>query len=301
DPQSVGDPWINLLYLYMNQGRFDEARDALDNLLIWRDAQEPIVGVMNRAEHFLVSATFLLLAGYPADAATLSQTALNQPDRTGSYSADEAQKDSIAALINYMANYSAYQMKLEEAATPGFTAALKARGDAWRLRLKAWRSARHAASLFANTETLQNRLRPYAPLDVHIPEWVEPELVTVLGEGVISSILEQTLAGGAFRLNEGYYHAYHAEIAAQKGQESRTLESARLAMQLLPSEEVLLRARLAARAADAAWRQGDSNTALDYYEQALEADPSIFRRLGLAVPVRITGVEDAFVREVIDY
>src|SRR5690606_7577961 len=40
---------------------------------------------------------------------------------------------------------------------------------------------------------------------------------------------------------------------------------------------------------------------LDYYEQALEADPSIFRRLGLAVPVRITGVEDAFVREVIDY
>ncbi|MGH8462941.1 MAG: tetratricopeptide repeat protein, partial [Pseudomonas sp.] len=212
DPQSVGDPWINLLYLYMNQGRFDEARDALDNLLIWRDAQEPIVGVMNRAEHFLVSATFLLLAGYPADAATLSQTALNQPDRTGSYSADEAQKDSIAALINYMANYSAYQMKLEEAATLGFTDALKARVDAWRLRLKAWRSARHAASLFANTETLQNRLRPYAPLDVHIPEWVEPELVTVLGEGVISSILEQTLAGGAFRLNEGYYHAYHAEI-----------------------------------------------------------------------------------------
>ena len=77
---------------------------------------------------------------------------------------------------------------------------------------------------------------------------------TVLGEGVISSILEQTLAGGAFRLNEGYYHAYHAEIAAQKGQESRTLESARLAMQLLPSEEVLLRARLAARAAPV---QGD--------------------------------------------
>src|SRR5690606_1671476 len=91
------------------------------------------------------------------------------------------------------------------------------------------------------------------------------------------------------------------EIAAQKGQESRTLESARTAMQLLPPQEVMLRARLAARSADAAWRQGDFNTALDYYEQALEADPGIFRRLGLAVPVRITGVEDAFVRQVIDY
>src|SRR5690606_3743637 len=88
NPRSIGDPWVNLLYLYMNQARFDEARSALDNLLIWRDAQEPIISVMNRAEHFLVSASFLLLAGYPEDAASLSRTALNQPDRTGAYSAD---------------------------------------------------------------------------------------------------------------------------------------------------------------------------------------------------------------------
>lgn len=301
DPRSVGDPWINMLYLYMNQGRFDEARSALDNLIVWRDAQDPIVGVMNRAEHFLASATFLLLAGYPEDAATLSRTALNQPDRTGAYSADEAQKDSIAALINYMANYSAYQMKLEEAAMLDFPASLQARLDGWEFRFKAWRSARHAASLFADRETLQNRLRPYAPLDVYIPEWIEPEMVTVLGEGVIASILEQTLEVGAFRLNEGYYHAYHAEIAAKRRQDSRTLEAAQMANQLLPPQEVMLRARLAARSAEAAWREGDTNLALDYYEQALETDPGVFRRLGLSIPVRITGVDDAFVRQVIDY
>jgi ribosomal protein S13 len=113
NPNSVGDPWISLLYLYMNQSRFDQARNALDSLLVWRDQQEPIVGVMNRAEHFLVSATFLMLAGYPEDAATLSATALNQPDRTGSFSADEAQKDSIAALINHIANRTTYEKKLE--------------------------------------------------------------------------------------------------------------------------------------------------------------------------------------------
>lgn len=301
DPESVGDPWIYLLYLYMNQGRFDEALSALSSMLVWRDSQEPIVGVMNRAEHFLVSAAFLILAGYPEDAATLSATALNQPDRTGSYSADEAQKDSIAALINHMANQTAYEAKLEEATWLDFPESLDARAEALALRFKAWRSGRHAASLFADSQVLQNRLRPYAPLDVHIPEWVEPELVTILGEGVISSILEQTRDGGAFSLNEGYYYAYHAEIAAQKRQDARTIENAGRAMGLLPPQEVLLRARLSARIADAAWRIGETEIALNNYEQAMAWDPSIFRRLGLSLPVRISGVDDEFVQQVIDY
>ena len=301
NPDSVGDPWINLLYLYMNQGRFEEARTALDSLLVWRDNQEPIVGVMNRAEHFLVSAALLILSGYPEDAATLSATALNQPDRTGSYSADEAQKDSIAALINHIANQTAYEMKLEEAAILPLPGALSARAEALRLRFKSWRSARHAAALFANLQTLQNRLRPYAPLDVHIPEWMEPELVSIMGEGVMSSVLEETLAAGAFSLNEGYYHAYHAEIAAQRGQDLRTMEYAGRALNLLPVQEVLLRARLSARIADAAWRLDQHEIALSNYEQALQWDPSIMRRLGLALPVHITGVDDEFVREVMGY
>lgn len=301
NPDSVGDPWINLLYLYMNQSRFDEARRALDNLLIWRDQQEPIVAVMNRAEHFLVSASFLLLAGYPEDAATLSATALNQPDRTGSYSADEAQKDSIAALINHIANRAAYEHKLEQAAWLDFPESLYARADAMGFWFKSWRSGRHAASLFAQPQTLKNRLRPYAPLDVHIPEWVEPELVALLGEGVIGSILEQTLTEGAFLLNEGYYFAYHAEASALKGDDEATLEYANRALALLPTEENMLRARLSARVAAVAWRMGNTEVALNNYEVALQSDPSIFRRLGLALPVNITGVDAPFERQVIDY
>ena len=301
DPNSVGDPWIYLLFLYMNQSRFDEARTALDNMLVWRDQQEPIVGVMNRAEHFLVSAMFLTLAGYPADAATLSATALNQPDRTGSYSADEAQKDSIAALMNAIANQTAYEQALENAATLDFTEALQERVRAQTLRFKAWRSSRHAAALFADTQVLLNRLRPYAPLDVHIPEWIEPELVSIMGEGVIAGLLEQALAAGAFSLNESYYHAYHAEIAAMRGQSEQTLAHAARALGQLPAQESLLRARLSARIAEAAWQQGDFEVARSNYELALQNDPSLLRRLGLSLPVRIRGVDDPFVRQVIDY
>ncbi len=301
DPDSVGDPWIYLLFLYMNQSRFDEARTALDNMLVWRDQQEPIVGVMNRAEHFLVSAMFLTLAGYPADAATLSATALNQPDRTGSYSADEAQKDSIAALMNAIANQTAYEQALENAATLDLADALRERLRAQSFRFKAWRSSRHAAALFADTQVLLNRLRPYAPLDVHIPEWIEPELVGIMGEGVIAAALEQARAGGAFSLNEGYYFAYQAEIAALRGDSEQTLAHAARALGQLPAQESLLRARLSARIAEAAWQQGDYEVARSNYELALQNDPSLLRRLGLSLPVRIRGVDDAFVRQVIDY
>lgn len=301
NPGSVGDPWISLLYLLMNQSRFDEARSALDSLLVWRDQQDPIVGVMNRAEHFLVSATFLLLAGYAEDAATLSATALNQPDRTGSFSADEAQKDSIAALINHIANQSAYEQKLEETVWLDFPASLQARAQALGFRFKAWRSGRHAASLFADPQTLMNRLRPYAPLDVHIPEWVEPDLVALLGEGVIASILEQTREQGAFRLNEGYYYAYRTEISALQGEDRQTLALADRAFSLLPEEESMLRARLQARVADAAWHLGNVEVALNNYEEALQGDPSVLRRLGLRLPVRITGVDAPFEREVMGF
>ncbi|MEX2333896.1 MAG: tetratricopeptide repeat protein, partial [Pseudohongiella sp.] len=148
DPDSVGNPWVYKLYLYMNQGRFDAARDALDNMLVWRDNQSPLVGVMNRADHFMVSAVFLMLAGYPDDAARLTQTALNQPDRTGSYTADEDQKDSFAALVNSVAHKIRYERMREELATHPRLGAWRLRIEAQAARFRAWRSARHAASLF---------------------------------------------------------------------------------------------------------------------------------------------------------
>jgi tetratricopeptide (TPR) repeat protein len=301
NPQSVGDPWINLLYLYMSQGRFHEARDALGNLLVWRDSQDPVVNVMNRADHYLVSASFLLLAGYSEDAASLSATALNQPDRTGSYSADEAQKDSIAALINALANRNSSELAIEEAAHLPFTQMLPVLAKAAVFRVKAWRSARHAAALFADAQTLKSRLRPYAPLDVHIPEWMEPEIVAILGPGVVSEVLEQAKLEGAFVLNEGYYFSYKAEIAALGGNPRNTIEYADQALRLLPEQEISLKARLAAHIANAAWRLDKTEIALAHFQMALIWDPSVLRRLGLSIPVSIQAGNDEYTRELSDY
>jgi len=301
NPNSVADPWIYMLYLSMNQGRFDEARNALDSMLLWRDQQEPIVSIMNRAEHFLVSASFLLLAGYAEDAVKLTKTALNQPDRNGSYSADDEQKDAYAALLNMTANRAEYQIQLENMATMNFIGAMKARLNTITLQLNAWRAARRAGSLFAKFEVIQNRLRPYAPLDVHIPEWLEPELVQLIGTGVMSAVLEQARENGAFRLNNGYYYSYRAEIAALDKDYTSVLEAAGNALTLLPEQETLLRARISARMADAFWKIGQHEESLNSYAIALRQDPSISRRLEASIPVRLDTNGSEFSKQVSKY
>ena len=301
NPNSVADPWIYMLYLSMNQGRFDEARNALDSMLLWREQQEPIVSIMNRAEHFLVSASFLLLAGYAEDAVKLTKTALNQPDRNGSYSADDEQKDAYAALLNMAANRAEYQIQLENMATMDFIGAMRARLNSITLQLNAWRAARRAGSLFAKFEVIQNRLRPYAPLDVHIPEWLEPELVQLIGTGVMSAILEQVRENGAFQLNNGYYYSYRAEIAALDKDYTSVLEAAGNALTLLPEQETLLRARISARMADAFWKIGQHEESLNSYAIALRQDPSISRRLEASIPVRLDTNGSEFSKQVSKY
>ena len=301
NPNSVADPWIYMLYLSMNQGRFDEARNALDSMLLWREQQDPIVSIMNRAEHFLVSASFLLLAGYAEDAVKLTKTALNQPDRNGSYSADDEQKDAYAALLNMAANRAEYQIQLENMATMDFIGAMRVRLNSITLQLNAWRAARRAGSLFAKFEVIQNRLRPYAPLDVHIPEWLEPELVQLIGTGVMSAVLEQARENGAFRLNNGYYYSYRAEIAALDKNYTSVLEAASNALTLLPEQETLLRARISARMADAFWKIGQHEESLNSYAIALRQDPSISRRLEASIPVRLDTNGSEFSKQVSKY
>lgn len=289
NPQSVADPWIYKLYLTMAQGRFDEAKEALDRMLVWREAQDPIVSVMNRAEHFLVSANFLLLAGYSEDAIRLTSTALNQPDRNGSYSAGDAQKDSVAALVNMAANRSAYQIQLENAASMDWLDSIRTRISASGLLVDAWRAERRAAAIFADFDYLQSRLRPYSPLDVYIPEWLEPEIIALIGSGVMSSVLEEARDNGAFTLNDGYYYSYLSEISALEGDHEDVLAAGAQALSRLPQQEVLLKARVTAHMGHAAWQTGNTSNALNYYESALKQDPSIIRRLELALPVRISG------------
>jgi len=300
NPDSVANPWIYKLYLTMSQGRFNEARAALERMIVWREAQKPIVGVMNRAEHHMVGAAFMLLAGYAEDAQALAATALNQPDRNGSFSADDFQKNAMAALIHAVASRMQYQIALEQSAGAGWLAGIGARIEAAGLLLAAWRSERYAASLFTRRDILLGRLRPYAPLDVHIPEWIEPHLVGMIGAGVVEGALDDALAAGAFGLNAGYYHAWLAEAAAVAGDRAEVIARGAPALAELPPEETLLRARVQARMGQAHWALDEFGESLGHFEAAFRADPGISRRLGIALPVSLRVSGGGLSRELAD-
>ena len=116
----------------------------------------------------------------------------------------------------------------------------------------------------------------------------------------MKNILDQALANGAFQLNEGYYYSYLAEIAAVENNIELVIEAGRHALTQLPQQEVLLRARVAARMADANWHKNSYSDALPFYEIAYQQDPSIFRRLALEIPVSIIGDNSQFANQAAD-
>jgi hypothetical protein len=288
NPSSVSNPWIQKLYLTLAQGRFDDAQSALEQMLIWRNRQDPLIGVSNTAEHFLVSATFLLIAGYTEDAARLAESALNQPDRNGNFSADDAQKDAIAALLTTLAFRADYERQLEHAAAQEWQLRFSSVARAQLTRLAAWRAGRRTASLFANAEIMRDRLRPYAPLDVHIPEWMEPEIAKLLGAGVFDLLIEDAEIRGSFRGALGYKHVFETEAAALQEEFDRVISEGMLALSLLPSAEVLLRARVHWHLAHAYWSKGDTLMARSLLSTSLRQDPSLARRLGGNIPVTLS-------------
>ena len=289
NPSSIANPWIQKLYLTMAQGKFSDAARVLSEMLNWRNRQDPLVAISNRAEHFLVGATLLLLAGYGEDATKLANLALNQPDRNGNFSAADSQKEAIAALITTLAARADYERRIEAAyATEGFEG-LGLLIEAQTVRFAAWRAGRRAASLFANAQVMQDRLRPYGPLDVHIPEWMEMEIVGLLGTSVAKAVIEQADLAGTFNRGSGYRFAYLTEVAALESQHSQTVDLATQALQNLPAAETLLSARLLWHRATALWQLDSYPAARRDFAASMRLDPSLARRLGAALPVQLLG------------
>ncbi|MEY4578236.1 MAG: hypothetical protein RL701_2939, partial [Pseudomonadota bacterium] len=97
-----------------------------------------------------------------------------------------------------------------------------------------------------------------------------------------------------------YYDAFDAEVALHAGEYENARQLAQRAVPALAPGELLLRARTLAIAAEAARREGQGEAALRFYEQAFLADPGVFRRLELAIPVRTEARGDSVAKTVVD-
>jgi len=301
--QDYMNPWSDLVRLYTSQGRIAEASASLREMVAWREAQAGYARAQSWAWSDLAAASFLLAVGRPDDAEHIVARALAAPDRHGASNEDPEQRVGATAILQAAVLRARAEEEREAASWLVWWRAIPRWLAAQWLDVRAWLAQRRAVESLSNERLLINTVRPYMAdqLTLYLTEWLQPDLVRVLGPGLTSAALARARAVETHPQASGWFAALETEIAAARGDEQATGEWARRALIELPQSEVLLRARVAALHGDAARREGDLARSVAAYDLVLQRDPGAVRRLGLSLPVVITASGGALAEEAADH
>ncbi len=285
---STANPWVLLVDLRLNQGRGEPAVRALEDLQRWRAAQPPHLRAQSRAEADAAFARLLLVAGQGDTGMDIITRALEFPDRKGYTSSDSDQALGGHSLTRLAMRRVQRERVAEQVATWGFLPRtgnwVTSLGPDW----ADWEDRAAVTAAMSNRRRLDATLRMYVNGGIDAPPWLLGDLIDVLGPGVVTTALADIRPQETeFPVLHAYYDALEAEARLHRGDRDGAVELANRALDTLPETEVLIRARVAAVGAEAAWRSWDEATALDLYEYAMQRDPGVFRRLGFAIPATV--------------
>jgi len=281
-----GNPWVELAELYTREGRYVEALGALKRVPQYRAQRPPHVRDADRNETRRAIASFLLVTSRAEDAIAVTDRALVLPDRRAHNSRDPAQDRVVIALLDRRAKLLLAQQRLEAASALPFYERPKAWFSALYLRVRALPAKALVERLLRDEARLSGIFRIGTAASAILPPWLAGELVDVLGAGVVHEVLTKARARDERSGASAYYDAFDAEVALSAGEYDKALALAERSSAQLAPGELLLRARTLAVGAQAARELGKGSTALHFYEEAFLADPGVFRRLELKVPVR---------------
>jgi tetratricopeptide (TPR) repeat protein len=280
--------WINLIHLYLGDARPDAAIDAVEGVLQSLAAEEPAMRLQKRADVDGAFALLLLLSGEEQTAYDKIHRAIQFPDRRGVISTSEAQSSGSHRLLRFLAKRLVDARQDEHISSKG-----------WWARIQHWWSqlfgdpslevdAQAVRTVLQQDTHLVSTIRPYLDKGLTaVPYWMLGELVTILGTSVVESAIAEARAIDNFEGTEGYYQFLETEIAYQRGDWSDVIELGTSSRSKLPMVEQLMRARLLALEGVARGRTGDRLGQIQHFEQVMEIDPSVFRRLDVELPVRI--------------
>lgn len=298
DVSWYGNPWVELAELYTREGRYVEALSALKRVPQYRAQRPPHVRDADRNETRRAIASFLLVTSRAEEAISVTDRALVLPDRRAHNSRDPAQDRVVIALLDRRAKLLLAEQKREAACSQPFYKRPLAWASALYLRMRALPGKALVERLLRDETRLSGIFRIGTAASAILPPWLAGELVEVLGAGVVQETLHKARAVDARAGAGAYYDAFEAEVALRAGDEARALELSNRAVGALAPGELLLKARTLAVGAEAAWRLGRSPQAVQQYEEAFLADPGVFRRLELKVPVHMVVRGDATAEDV---
>jgi tetratricopeptide (TPR) repeat protein len=302
-PEGSVNPWGRLTRLYLRQGRFSEALSAWRLMTDYRKHRPAYLDQQDQSDADLIGVSVLMIAGRTKDALPITERTVNRPDRQGTSSAQSEQNEAGAAIMDRSIKLDVARQLEEEAAVSPFFESLKLRARALKLRAEAWVVGRRAAEVLADRERLVTSLRPECPGSIELPEWLDADVIHVVGPGVALAAIaearkEETLPP---ELADLIFRSLEAESELQLGDDAKAFEDASWVVRQLPATEALLRARAAAIAAKAAWNLRRFDEATEMFGLVMSTDPGAIRRLGLTLPVVISpGTDDPEVKEAIE-
>ena len=284
-----GNPWSELAELYIREGRFSEALNALREIPKYRDARPPHVQQSDRNENRRALSAFFLLLGRPDEALRITQKAVVAPDRRGHNSRDPAQDHSVSALLDRSAHRLKAERERERAVSLPWYSRVAASCQALYEEVLGWTSGRRAVRAVADDERLPGSFQIGTARAAVMPPWLAGDLVHAAGPGVSRAAIVRARQEDKRSAARAYYDAFEGEAAWLAGDLAGADRLLSRASQSLPGAEARLRARVLAVLASVREERGTPKQALAEFERAMQIDPSVLRRLSLQLPVHVRG------------
>ncbi len=156
------------------------------------------------------------------------------------------------------------------------------------LTARAWELNRGLRQLVVREDRMTLMLRPYLGEITDWANWRLPDLLPVVGAGVLRRALARArTSDAAFPEAGAYADAIEGEIAHYRGNWHDAARLAAQALAALSPREQMIRWRVAAYRADALQKSGQLSQARPLYQEVLSQWPTILRLLDLRLPVQV--------------
>lgn len=286
--ESSTNPPMFKTVLLLDQARGGEALVEAQTMLRWHLRQPPTMRSSSRAQLDASLAELFLLAGDEARGRAAIERAIHYPDRLGGTSDDPVQRQGGYALLRLALRELEQERRRERASALGLFGRFRHAIESMVPDTGRWADESLVVQACSEPGRLVRSLRYHTDGGINTPGWLKPELVRVLGAGVVAVALDRAKAEEDYPPVAGFFGVYEAEIAWERGDERRALEIARRAFEALPEAEALLRAQVAILAGQAAWELDERSVAYAFYERAIQLDPGSLRRRRVALPAQIS-------------
>ncbi len=288
DEDITSNPWKDLAYLYLVQGRYDEGFSALTSMVRWGLVRKPKLDQQVKAGEALVRAFFLVTAGYPLPALRISEFWMKQPDRLAFTSSEAEQTVAGLYILQYLTLKCQSRLKKEAWCWQSWWQRVRSIPE----RLLIWVNLsflrRKIKALIFKHEYLAPSLRAYHPQSVYIPEYFKGILYEICGSGAVRAQLAGDLIHYEHRaLIEGYLLGLTAIGDARAGEGKAAITQIDEALQKIPLEEKIFRSYLRFQQGIAAWQSSARQRAMEFYQEMMGVCPAFFRIDDLPLPVRL--------------